>query len=69
MQLDISQMIRSNMLLLLSFLSRMKIRWKDICTFQVFPHRAQITLQLFELSDDFIQQEIRKPASHGNCSV
>lgn len=52
-----------------NLVSRMKIRWKDICTFQVFPHRAQITLQLFELSDDFIQQEIRKPASHGYCSL
>ncbi|KAH6819246.1 hypothetical protein C2S51_002849 [Perilla frutescens var. frutescens] len=44
-------------------------KWKDICEFQVFPRKAQISLQLFELSDDYIQQEIRKPASHANCSL
>ncbi|KAL7134463.1 hypothetical protein ABFS83_11G028700 [Erythranthe nasuta] len=46
-----------------------KSRWEDICAFRVFPRKCQISLQLFELKDDYIQQEIRKPASEGNCSL
>ncbi|XP_057806849.1 uncharacterized protein LOC131021609 isoform X1 [Salvia miltiorrhiza] len=52
-----------------NLVSGSKCRWKDICEFRVFPRKAQLSLQLFELSDDYIQQEIRKPASHENCSL
>ncbi|KAG8367641.1 hypothetical protein BUALT_Bualt16G0094100 [Buddleja alternifolia] len=44
-------------------------RWEDICAFRVFPFKFQIALQLFELKDDYIQEEIKKPASQGNCSL
>ncbi|KAG6410529.1 hypothetical protein SASPL_128590 [Salvia splendens] len=47
----------------------LKCRWKDICDFRVFPRKAQILLQFFELDDDYIQQEIRKPASHEICTL
>ncbi|KAK6126989.1 hypothetical protein DH2020_039269 [Rehmannia glutinosa] len=50
-------------------LKRLKSRWEDICAFRVFPRQCQISLQLFELKDDYIQQEIRKPTSQGNCSL
>ncbi|KAL0345957.1 UNVERIFIED_CONTAM: hypothetical protein Sradi_4427000, partial [Sesamum radiatum] len=43
--------------------------WEDICAFRVFPDKTQISLQLFELKDDYIQQEIRKPTSQGSCSL
>ncbi|KAK4392689.1 General transcription factor 3C polypeptide 5 [Sesamum angolense] len=43
--------------------------WEDICAFRVFPCKTQISLQLFELKDDYIQQEIRKPTSQGSCSL
>ncbi|KAI3446704.1 hypothetical protein Pfo_003369 [Paulownia fortunei] len=49
--------------------SGLKSRWEDICAFRVFPRKCQISLQLFELKDDYIQQEIRKPTSRGNCSL
>ncbi|XP_057767251.1 uncharacterized protein LOC130987660 [Salvia miltiorrhiza] len=52
-----------------NLVSGLKCRWKDICEFRVFPRKAQLSLQLFELSDDYIQQEIRKPASHENCTL
>ncbi|XP_024024632.1 general transcription factor 3C polypeptide 5 isoform X2 [Morus notabilis] len=45
-----------------------KQRWGDICTFQVFPVKCQTSLQLFELADDYIQQEIRKPPSQKTCT-
>ncbi|KAK2993664.1 hypothetical protein RJ640_009479, partial [Escallonia rubra] len=49
--------------------SRMlKHRWEDICAFRVFPYKCQISLQLFELTDDYIQQEIRKPSKQTTCS-
>ncbi|KAL2227983.1 UNVERIFIED_CONTAM: General transcription factor 3C polypeptide 5 [Sesamum indicum] len=44
-------------------------RWEDICAFRVFPRKTQISLQLFELKDDYIQQEIRKPTSQESCSL
>ncbi|CAK9186168.1 unnamed protein product [Ilex paraguariensis] len=43
-------------------------RWEDICAFRVFPYKCQISLQLFELVDDYIQQEIRKPSNQATCS-
>ncbi|KAL1553844.1 general transcription factor 3C polypeptide 5-like [Salvia divinorum] len=52
-----------------NLMSGLKCRWKDICEFRVFPRKAQILLQLFELDDDYIQQEIRKPASHEICTL
>ncbi|XP_042003092.1 general transcription factor 3C polypeptide 5-like [Salvia splendens] len=52
-----------------NLMSGLKCRWKDICDFRVFPRKAQILLQFFELDDDYIQQEIRKPASHEICTL
>lgn len=49
--------------------SESKLRWEDICAFRVFPHKSQISLQLFELKDDYIQQEIRKHPSRTTCSL
>ncbi|KAF7132871.1 hypothetical protein RHSIM_Rhsim09G0003800 [Rhododendron simsii] len=47
----------------------LKHRWEDICSFRVFPYKYQTSLQLFELVDDYIQQEIRKPSQQATCSV
>nr|CAD1827596.1 unnamed protein product [Ananas comosus var. bracteatus] len=44
-----------------------KQRWKDICQFQVIPSKSFVCLQLFEVVDDFIQEEIRKPSKQRNC--
>ncbi|XP_042000064.1 general transcription factor 3C polypeptide 5-like [Salvia splendens] len=52
-----------------NLMSGLKCRWKDICDFRVFPRKAQILLQFFELDDDYIQQEIRKPVSHEICTL
>ncbi|OAY80178.1 General transcription factor 3C polypeptide 5 [Ananas comosus] len=49
--------------------SRSKQRWKDICQFQVIPSKSFVCLQLFEVVDDFIQEEIRKPSKQRNCLV
>ncbi|XP_073151523.1 uncharacterized protein [Henckelia pumila] len=49
--------------------SGLKNNWKDICAFEVFPYKCQVLLQLFELKDDYVQQEIRKPSSQGSCSL
>ncbi|KAJ4715492.1 general transcription factor 3C polypeptide 5-like [Melia azedarach] len=46
-----------------------KHRWKDLCAFQVFPTKCSTSLQLFELVDDYIQQEIRKPIKLTTCSL
>ncbi|PIA28218.1 hypothetical protein AQUCO_07200099v1 [Aquilegia coerulea] len=46
---------------------KLKRTWKDLCTFRVFPCKSQISLQLFELVDDYIQEEIRKPPEQ-TCS-
>ncbi|KAA8550144.1 hypothetical protein F0562_001840 [Nyssa sinensis] len=46
-----------------------KHRWEDICAFQVFPYKCQTSLQLFELADDYIQQEIRKLSNQETCTV
>uniref|UniRef100_A0A5B7B3E5 General transcription factor 3C polypeptide 5-like n=1 Tax=Davidia involucrata TaxID=16924 RepID=A0A5B7B3E5_DAVIN len=46
----------------------LKHRWEDICAFRVFPYKCQTSLQLFELADDYIQQEIRKPSNQATCT-
>lgn len=46
-----------------------KHKWQDLCAFRVFPYKCQTSLQLFELVDDYIQQEIRKPSTQENCSL
>ncbi|KAL2485332.1 Transcription factor IIIC [Abeliophyllum distichum] len=46
-----------------------KHRWEGICAFRVFPYKSQNSLQLFELKDDYIQQEIRKLSSQTTCSL
>ncbi|ONH95300.1 hypothetical protein PRUPE_7G062100 [Prunus persica] len=45
-----------------------KHRWEDICAFRVFPYKCHTTLQLFELGDDYIQEQIRKPPAQTTCS-
>ncbi|XP_038710557.1 general transcription factor 3C polypeptide 5-like isoform X2 [Tripterygium wilfordii] len=47
----------------------LKHRWEDLCSFRVFPYKCQTSLQLFELADDYIQQEIRKPPNQTTCTV
>ncbi|XP_033517611.1 transcription factor tau subunit sfc1-like isoform X5 [Nicotiana tomentosiformis] len=47
--------------------SGLKHRWDDICAFRVFPYKCQISLQLCELKDNYIQQEIRKPSNQETC--
>ncbi|XP_028068226.1 general transcription factor 3C polypeptide 5-like isoform X3 [Camellia sinensis] len=46
----------------------LKHRWEDICSFRVFPYKCQTSLQFFELADDHIQQEIRKPPQQATCT-
>ncbi|KAF5742792.1 Transcription factor IIIC subunit 5 putative isoform 2 [Tripterygium wilfordii] len=46
----------------------LKHRWEDLCSFRVFPYKCQTSLQLFELADDYIQQEIRKPPNQTTCT-
>ncbi|KAJ0985105.1 hypothetical protein J5N97_003461 [Dioscorea zingiberensis] len=41
---------------------------KDLYQFQVFPSKHFNSLQLFELEDDFIQEEIRKPTLQTACT-
>ncbi|GMH29693.1 hypothetical protein Nepgr_031536 [Nepenthes gracilis] len=43
-------------------------RWEDVCAFRVFPYKCQIYLQLYELHDDYIQQEIQKPPTQTVCT-
>ncbi|KAL3619231.1 hypothetical protein CASFOL_036801 [Castilleja foliolosa] len=50
-------------------ISGLNCSWEDICSFRVFPRKCQLSFQLLELQDDFIQQEIKKPASQENCSL
>lgn len=45
-----------------------KRNWEDLCNFRVFPHKCQTYFQLFELADDYIQQEIRKPPHQTSCT-
>ncbi|RVW70196.1 hypothetical protein CK203_051519 [Vitis vinifera] len=51
-----------------AWLKWLKQRWEDICSFQVFPYKCHTSLQLFELADDYIQQEIRKPLKQTTCT-
>nr|XP_023871990.1 general transcription factor 3C polypeptide 5-like isoform X1 [Quercus suber] len=46
----------------------LKHRWEDICAFRVFPYKLHTSLQFFELADDYIQQEIRKPSTQTTCT-
>jgi hypothetical protein len=43
--------------------------WRDICSFRVAPQKKFSHLQLHDLQDDFIQEQIRKPAERSSCSV
>ncbi|XVF10125.1 hypothetical protein REPUB_Repub07fG0156000 [Reevesia pubescens] len=47
---------------------KLKHKWGDLCSFRVFPYKCQTFLQLFELDDDYIQQEIRKPPKLETCN-
>lgn len=49
--------------------SGLKHKWGDLCGFKVFPYKCQISLQLFELPDDYIQQEIKKPSTQTTCTL
>ncbi|KAG2311560.1 hypothetical protein Bca52824_023117 [Brassica carinata] len=48
--------------------NKSKPRWNDICAFKLFPFKCQTFLQLFELDDEYIQREIRKPPKQTTCS-
>ncbi|KAL6873665.1 hypothetical protein ACP4OV_013747 [Aristida adscensionis] len=43
-------------------------KWTEICKLETLPSKSFIFLQLFELKDDFIQAEIRKPSYQPTCS-
>uniref|UniRef100_A0A0E0C325 Transcription factor IIIC subunit Tfc1/Sfc1 triple barrel domain-containing protein n=1 Tax=Oryza meridionalis TaxID=40149 RepID=A0A0E0C325_9ORYZ len=43
-------------------------KWTEMCKLEVMPSKSFIFLQLFELKDDFIQAEIRKPSHQPTCS-
>uniref|UniRef100_A0A1J3JL82 General transcription factor 3C polypeptide 5 n=1 Tax=Noccaea caerulescens TaxID=107243 RepID=A0A1J3JL82_NOCCA len=45
-----------------------KPSWSEICAFKLFPFKCQTFLQLFELDDEYIQREIRKPPKQTTCS-
>uniref|UniRef100_A0A7N0VG28 Uncharacterized protein n=1 Tax=Kalanchoe fedtschenkoi TaxID=63787 RepID=A0A7N0VG28_KALFE len=45
-----------------------KQKWSDLCAFKCFPYGCQLSLQFFELEDDYIQQEIIKPLKQSTCS-
>nr|XP_029122139.1 general transcription factor 3C polypeptide 5 isoform X2 [Elaeis guineensis] len=47
---------------------KLKQTWKDLCHFQVLPSKNFVFLQLFELIDEFIQHEIRKPPDQKTCT-
>lgn len=46
-----------------------RLSYRQISAFQVFPHKFHTSLQLFELEDEYIQEEIRKPSEEASCSV
>lgn len=48
--------------------SGLKLKWQDLCTFQVFPYKCHTSFQLVELADDYIQEEIRKPPTLATCT-
>ncbi|XP_066348503.1 uncharacterized protein [Miscanthus floridulus] len=43
-------------------------KWADMCKLEAMPSQSFIFLQLYELKDDFIQAEIRKPSYQSVCS-
>ncbi|KAF8683599.1 hypothetical protein HU200_044519 [Digitaria exilis] len=43
-------------------------KWAELCKLEVIPSQSFIFLQLFELKDDFIQEEIQKPSYQSICS-
>ncbi|XP_062200657.1 uncharacterized protein LOC133903345 isoform X3 [Phragmites australis] len=43
-------------------------KWTEMCKLEAMPSKSFIFLQLFELQDDFIQAEIRKPSYQSTCS-
>ncbi|XP_050376747.1 uncharacterized protein LOC126791048 isoform X1 [Argentina anserina] len=45
-----------------------KHKWSDLCSFRVFPYKCHTTLQLFELNDDYIQEQIKKAPTQASCS-
>ncbi|CAN1268951.1 General transcription factor 3C polypeptide 5 [Linum perenne] len=47
----------------------LKHKWEDLCKFEAFPYKCHISLQLFELADDYIQEEIKKPPKQTTCTV
>ncbi|GJN11815.1 hypothetical protein PR202_ga30040 [Eleusine coracana subsp. coracana] len=49
--------------------SRISQKWSDMCKLEAMPSKNFVFLQLFELKDDFIQAEIRKPSYQSVCSV
>ncbi|KAM0021188.1 putative transcription factor IIIC subunit 5, HTH domain-containing protein [Helianthus debilis subsp. tardiflorus] len=49
--------------------SGLKHKWDDLCGFRVFPYKCQTSFQLFELVDDYIQQEIKKPLTQTSCTL
>ena len=51
------------------WLCSLKHRWEDLCKFRFFPYRNQYSFQLYELDDDYIQQEIQKPPKQTSCTV
>lgn len=44
-----------------------KISWKDICAFKVVPHKKFSSLQLYDLQDEYIQEQIRRPPERTTC--
>ncbi|CAN1130711.1 General transcription factor 3C polypeptide 5 [Linum perenne] len=46
----------------------LKHKWEDLCKFEAFPYKCHISLQLFELADDYIQEEIKKPPKQTTCT-
>eukprot|EP00252_Welwitschia_mirabilis_P020208 TRINITY_DN4904_c0_g1_i1.p1 TRINITY_DN4904_c0_g1~~TRINITY_DN4904_c0_g1_i1.p1 ORF type:complete len:617 (+),score=147.01 TRINITY_DN4904_c0_g1_i1:229-2079(+) len=44
-----------------------KVSWKDICSFKVVPQKKFTCLQLYDLKDDYIQEQIRKPTERTTC--
>ncbi|CAN1240353.1 General transcription factor 3C polypeptide 5 [Linum grandiflorum] len=46
----------------------LKHKWEDLCKFEAFPYKCHISLQLFELVDDYIQEEIKKPSKQPTCT-
>ncbi|KAI4340052.1 hypothetical protein MLD38_024926 [Melastoma candidum] len=48
--------------------SKSDCRWEDICAFRIFPQKCHLSLQLFELTDDYIQEEIKNSPLQQSCT-